>query len=108
MLDEGTTIQLGAIELKVRSIVFGQPGYAPTNYTTQTTPPPYQPTVQATQYTQPPQTQNSVEPTIPVSPGTWQSPPPTPPPSTDSNTPANYPLPRSNNLPVILGTSAVV
>jgi hypothetical protein len=108
MLDEGTTIQLGAIDLMVRSIVFGQPGYAPTNYATQTTPPPYQPTVQATQYTQPPQTQNSVQPIIPVSPSTWQSPPPTPPPSTDSNTPANYPLPRSNNLPVILGTSAAV
>jgi hypothetical protein len=102
MLDEGTTIQLGAVELRVRAIALGQPGYTPTNYATQTTPPPYQPTVQATQYTQPPQSQNPVQPTIPVSPSPWQSSPPTPPP-TDLNSSANYPQARSNKLPLMLG-----
>ena len=101
MLDEGTTIQLGAVELRVRSIALGQPGYAPTNYATQTTPPPYQPTMPATQYTQPP-SQNSVQPTIPVSPGGWQSPPPTPPPR-NLNSSTNYPEVRSNKLPLMLG-----
>ena len=103
MLDEGTTIQLGAVELRVRSIALGQAGYAPTNYATQTTPPPYQPTVQATQYTQPPQNQNPVQPTMAVSPGAWQSAPPTPPPPTIPHPPTNYLPVRSNKLPLLLG-----
>ncbi|MEG4590045.1 FHA domain-containing protein, partial [Microcoleus sp. MOSTC5] len=107
MLDEGTTIQLGAVELRVQSIMLGQAGYAPTNYATQTTPPPYQPTRQATQYTQPPQSQNPVQPTIPVSPGAWQSSPSTTP-STNPIPPNNPIPPRSNRLSVILGTSAAV
>lgn len=109
MLDEGSTIQLGAVELKVRSISLSQPaqGYTPTNYATQTTPPPHQPTVQATQYTQPP-SQNSVQPTIPVSPNAWQSSPPVSPPPPHPDTPTNYPPPRSNKLPAILGTSVAV
>ncbi len=108
MLDEGSTIQLGAIALQISTIALGKTappppssGYTPTSYATQVAQPTTPPTVAATNYQQTPPPnpppQPTVQPTIAVSPAYQQPPNPTP-----------VTTPKSNRTPLILGISAAV